>query len=221
MRVLKVRLADDLALRTTTSAVLMAVTLCALTRGAWAIILLGLVLGALMVAEWMRAARAENTVLKFGGVLYIAAAGAALVALRLQPDGARLLIWLFALIWAGDIGAFLIGQLFGQYRLPASISAVKTWEGVAGGVALAGIAGTLAAPAEWPGLQRAAAGLALGMAGQMGDLLESAAKRRLGVKNMSAWLPGHGGVLDRLDSTLAVLIVVGLYMAVTPLGSAE
>lgn len=141
-----------------------------------------------------------------GGVLYVGVLGAHWLLLRNAPDGARWLAVLLGAAFATDTGAYATGHLFGRHLLVPAISPAKTWEGGAGGIA-AGAAATVAlvlllgvtpAPA-WV----VALALALPLGAIAGDLLESALKRRMGVKDMSGLLPGHGGLLDRLDSLLA------------------
>jgi phosphatidate cytidylyltransferase len=142
---------------------------------------------------------------------YIGAAGLCLIALR-QAEGAGLVAWLFILVWAADTAAFLAGAGVGRRRLLKAISPDKTWEGLLAAMGAAALAGGVLAPVL-TGLSAAAAaflGAGLAVAAQIGDLSESAFKRWLGVKDMSGLIPGHGGVLDRLDSLLAVLIIAGL-----------
>lgn len=143
------------------------------------------------------------------GILYIVAAGVSLIALRnIEPQGVVIILWLFAIAWAGDTAAYVIGRAFGRHALRPFAN--KTWEGFFGGAAAGAIVGAiLAPPLGWALGERIAASAALAVAAQLGDLLESAAKRRFGVKDMSGLVPGHGGVLDRLDSLLLVLIVAG------------
>lgn len=153
------------------------------------------------------------------GLLYIVLALAALISLRMEPGGAAIILWLFAIAWAGDTGAYIVGKGLGQRALPVWISGDKTWEGLAGGALAGALAGTVSGHFATPfGLslpELAPASAALAVAGQLGDCLESAAKRRLGVKDMSGLIPGHGGVLDRLDSMLAILITAGGALAVS------
>ena len=138
-------------------------------------------------------------------VLYAGALGAHFVLLRNVDDGQRWLLVLLAVTFATDTGAYATGRLAGRHRMAPAISPAKTWEGAAGGL----LAGAAAAPVAVvllglpPGLVAGGAiAFGLPVAGQAGDLLESAIKRRIGVKDMSALLPGHGGLLDRLDSLL-------------------
>src|SRR5579883_1794585 len=129
-----------------------------------------------------------------------------------QAGGRALLIWLLAVVWATDIGAYAAGRSIGGPRLAPRLSPRKTWAGLAGGVLSAALAGgaaalLLAVPAP---LLLVALSAGLAIVAQLGDLAESLAKRRFGVKDSSGLIPGHGGVLDRLDGLLAVVPAVAL-----------
>lgn len=140
------------------------------------------------------------------GVLYIGIPAMALLWLRLVPaEGRFVMLWLFAVVWATDIGAYVAGNLIGGARLAPSISPHKTWAGGIGGL-LAAVAVTagiapFAEPVDRGRLLVLSAILAI--AAEFGDLLESAIKRRFGVKDTSGLIPGHGGVLDRVDGLVA------------------
>ena len=132
--------------------------------------------------------------------------GAHFVLLRLLPEGATWLLVLLAATFATDTGAYAVGRLLGRHRMAPSISPGKTWEGAAGGLvagALATVAATRLLEVPPTLLATAAIALALPVVSEVGDLIESAVKRRIGVKDMSRLLPGHGGIMDRLDSLLA------------------
>lgn len=138
-------------------------------------------------------------------VIYPAVLGSHFVLLRNVDDGQRWLLVMLAATFATDTGAYAIGRLFGRHLLAPVISPRKTWEGAVGGLLFgaAGAAGAAAVLGLWShGPWLAAVAFALPPAAITGDLLESALKRRLGVKDMSGLLPGHGGMLDRLDSLL-------------------
>jgi phosphatidate cytidylyltransferase len=131
--------------------------------------------------------------------------------------------WLmFALVvnWFGDTGAYYIGRKFGRRKLAPSVSPGKTWEGAIASVTTAVIFGLIYLPLTIPNVSLAEAGaiaLLCNMAGQLGDLAESAIKRGAGVKDSGSLLPGHGGLLDRVDSSLFTMPV--LYTAITLLYS--
>jgi phosphatidate cytidylyltransferase len=136
-----------------------------------------------------------------------------LVWLRAQPFlGLETVLWLFAIVWATDSAAFASGAVFGGPRLAPDISPNKTWSGLAGGLAcgaLASIAFGAAIGAKHV-VVLGGLGLAVALAAMFGDLAESWLKRRVGVKDASTLIPGHGGVLDRLDGLIAATIFVSL-----------
>ena len=141
-----------------------------------------------------------------GGVAYAGTVLAGPVLLRRDAElGVVALIFLFAVVWATDIVAYFAGRLIGGPKLAPGISPKKTWSGAIGGAL--GAVGAAAAVAAGAGLTNplAVCGLALllSTACQAGDLFESAVKRRFGVKDSSRIIPGHGGLMDRLDGFLA------------------
>jgi phosphatidate cytidylyltransferase len=131
------------------------------------------------------------------------------------------LLWMFAVVWTTDIAAYFTGRRFGGPKLWPRVSPKKTWSGFMGGLAAgaaAGIAVPLLAarlgwnpPVGWPFI--AAVSVLASVLSQLGDLGESALKRRFGVKNSGHLIPGHGGVMDRLDGFWAVALLVGAIMA--------
>jgi phosphatidate cytidylyltransferase len=145
------------------------------------------------------------------GVLY---AGAMLVAVCLlrasRPDGLYAIIWLFAVVWGTDVMAFFGGRLVGGPKLWPRLSPGKTWSGFGVGVACGGAAGLIAAPAASSSAALFCFGLAIGAVAQGGDLFESALKRRFGVKDSSHLIPGHGGLMDRLDGFAAAAVSTAL-----------
>jgi len=139
--------------------------------------------------------------------LYVGVLGAHLVLLRLEPEGQRWLIVLLAATFATDTGAYAIGRPFGRHLFMPRVSPSKTWEGALGGLVFgtaAAIGATLALDLKLEGRAGLAWLAVLPVAAIAGDLLESALKRKMDVKDMSGLLPGHGGLLDRLDSILVV-----------------
>ena len=154
------------------------------------------------------------------GVVYLGAACLGFLALRDRPEVGLLLVgWLIAVVWATDVGAYAAGKTIGGPKLLVRISPNKTWAGLAGGVLSAAVAS--AAIAAWqPDLARATrlpgilgvtlAGAALALVAQAGDFLESALKRRVGAKDASGLIPGHGGLLDRADGLAAASLILAL-----------
>ncbi len=143
------------------------------------------------------------------GILYTALPCIALVWLR-AADGPETLLWLFLVVWVTDITAYGVGRWIGGPRLAPSVSPGKTWAGAIGGlVAAMGVGGEVAVlldlAAPWI-LVAASAGTSV--VAQIGDLAESKLKRHFGVKDSGRLIPGHGGVLDRVDGVLAVAPVV-------------
>ena len=124
--------------------------------------------------------------------------------------------WRHDTCWIGDTGAYYVGRRFGKRKLAPIISPGKTWEGAIASAVTGTLLGLAYLPWAIPGLGLPAAGLlalAANCAGQVGDLAESALKRGAGVKDSGTLLPGHGGVLDRMDSTMFAVPV--LYVLVS------
>jgi phosphatidate cytidylyltransferase len=148
------------------------------------------------------------------GVIYIF--GSLRSAADLRAISAYWCLFALSLNWAGDIAAFYVGRLIGRHKLAPRISPAKSWEGAVASVIASVIYAALYFPRLlpavpwWEALSVAAIGNA---AGQLGDLSESALKRGAGVKDSGSFLPGHGGWLDRLDSSLFALPVVYLLVS--------
>ena len=166
----------------------------------------------LMIAEWIRLTRGRP-VIRVAAVLYALAAVVALLWLRHQPTlGRETIIWIVLCIWATDTGAYVVGRAAGGAKLAPRISPSKTWSGLIGGMAWAAVASAATGYAFGLGetIHLAVIGAGLAVVGQIGDLVESAAKRSAGVKDSGTLIPGHGGLLDRVDGLVAVLVVVAL-----------
>jgi phosphatidate cytidylyltransferase len=176
-----------------------------------ALALLGLAAAGLAASDGL--ARAGRGRWQGLGVLYVGLPCIAIIWVRAQHEaGLATLLWLLALVSAVDTGAFAAGRLIGGPRLAPRISPKKTWAGLGGGVISAMLIGWIAA--FWLGQPRwlpliLVSGV-LAVVEQAGDLAESAFKRRFGVKDSSQLIPGHGGVLDRVDGLLAVSLAVGV-----------
>jgi phosphatidate cytidylyltransferase len=184
---------------------------------------------AVVVAMWLLAAVVVMTFPRSGALLgqtvllpagYVLLLGTwlALVALVASPAGAWSILWVFFIVWSADIG-----RRFGRRRLAAHVSPGKTWEGAVGGVLFAVFVGT-ALGVELPALanlgfdhlQWVGASTAIAVVSVFGDLFESALKRVRGVKDSGVLFPGHGGMLDRIDSLLAALPCFAFVVAQHP-----
>jgi phosphatidate cytidylyltransferase len=148
-----------------------------------------------------------------GGVAYLVLPCAALLWLRHDAaDGRALAFWLIAVVWATDIGAYFAGRLIGGPKLAPAISPNKTWAGLLGGAVAAALVGavttTLTAADSLPAMVTVS--VMLGVCAQLGDLAESSLKRRFGAKDTSALIPGHGGVLDRVDGLMTAALLLAL-----------
>lgn len=143
------------------------------------------------------------------GVFYAAAAFVPVVLLRADEIGLVAVLWLFAVVWSTDIAAFYCGRAFGGPLLWPAVSPKKTWAGAVGGALAAIIAGSATVWAAGVSLRPAhvLVALAVSIASQAGDLFESAMKRKFHVKDASQIIPGHGGVMDRLDGFVAAATV--------------
>ena len=194
---------------------------------------LGPVLGALGLALFIICAFRSplnrvlpDTAYSIFGVLYVGLPLAILPLLSEQENGPSLLLFLFFVVWAGDIAALYIGRTWGRRKLAPHVSPAKTWEGsaasIAGSVLIAlllillagnlsrGNFGRLSSFLSFPGSVVGWLVLAaiLNVAAQVGDLVESAIKRGAGVKDSGTMLPGHGGILDRIDALLVATPVL-------------
>lgn len=165
-----------------------------------------LALGAIGCALAARPVYATAAAVPYGAAVFVG-----VLLIRSDPiDGLLATVWLFVVVWATDIAAFFTGRAIGGPKLAPRLSPKKTWSGALGGVAAAVVLGTCVAAAGgvaklWP--VAAVAFLAAVMA-EVGDLFESGVKRVYGAKDSSQLIPGHGGLMDRLDGFLAASTLV-------------
>ena len=148
------------------------------------------------------------------GVPYVGMSCVALIWLRSNDQAGMALIYFLLLsVWANDTGAFVIGRMIGGPRLAPTISPAKTWAGFWGGLASSGLAlgGVAVALDAHSPLVAAVLAVVLAVMSNIGDLFESAVKRRYNVKDSGGIIPGHGGVLDRIDGLLAAAPVLALF----------
>ena len=214
----------DLRLRTASAAVLGAATLLGVWSGGigWAAVV-GLGACAL-AAEWAVLTRhpwlgcvPAVPARAATGLAYLLPGCAALLWLRLDPvAGLRNTVFLLLVVWASDIGAYLVGRLVGGPKLAPAVSPGKTWSGGLGGLLAAVAVGACFGFGATIGPAMAAAAL-VGVVSQAGDLAESAVKRGFGVKDSGRIIPGHGGLLDRVDGLIvAAPVAAGLAVAAGP-----
>lgn len=148
-------------------------------------------------------------------VVYVGWLAAHFVLLREAPDGRDWVLLVVLTVWITDTGAYFVGMPLGRHKMAPQVSPGKTWEGAAGGqiaglIAVAGL--TQALDLDIDAIHVVALGLLVPAVAQAGDLAESAIKRGLGVKDSSGLVPGHGGLLDRLDSLLFAAPAVYWYL---------
>ncbi|MBT3917126.1 MAG: phosphatidate cytidylyltransferase [Rhodospirillaceae bacterium] len=183
--------------------------------------------GVLAALEWQRLIRSNgpqqrNISWLLFGLLYIFVPCLILVWLRdIDGQGRQVVIWLFAIIWATDIGAYFSGKSIGGPKLAPTISPNKTWAGFFGGLFFAGLMGFILnsyAEPSFDMLEIFIASVALSIVGQLGDLLESWVKRTFEVKDSGSLIPGHGGVLDRIDAILLAIPVAGIIVLIYDIG---
>lgn len=212
---------NNITLRILSAVILLPPVLYAVYAGGFLFTLFVVASALLMFYEWQSlASHNENTpsaLWQLSGVIYITLPCACLLWLRNLPDpsGFFIVIWTLVIVWATDIGAYIAGRAIGGFKIAPAISPNKTWAGLAGGMVAAFLAAhvhllfpthdialfhyTLLAPI-------------LAVIAQIGDFFESWAKRRYDVKDSSNLIPGHGGILDRLDGLLFVSpVVAGLF----------
>ena len=170
---------------------------------------------------WRGVQASHARLLAVAGLAVLVPAGLAVVSL---PPAQVLTV--LGLTWVADTAAYAAGRGFGRHKLAPSISPGKTWEGALGGL-LGGLAYAIICAALLPSLDAITGGLwspylgaafLLCVASIVGDLFESAAKRQAGVKDSGALLPGHGGILDRIDSATSTLPVAALLWTLIPAG---
>ncbi len=213
---------SNLQQRLLSSLILIPVVLAVLWVGGWVLGVAASVVIAISFAEWMNLIQKTTPSLRgriLGGLLgivYLGIAFCSFLYLRLfVPDGTEFLVYLMLLVWASDSGAYLFGKTIGGPKMSPTISPKKTWAGYGG--ALLGPACCLVVCIHFltpavlieytpPALLTFVVGGLLGIVGQSGDLMISALKRKAQVKDTGAIVPGHGGMLDRIDALLLIVL---------------
>lgn len=213
----------ELATRTAVGIILILIALASALFGGTVFAVLVALIATIMYLEWSRMVGHWGIGWRVYGFFYCLLPAVALLWIRERAEyqgigtGFDLLIWVFLVVWSTDIGAFFAGRSIGGPKLAPSISPNKTIAGLIGGVVTAALmAGAwvyyvrLPVPLLWLSVPFA-------VAAQLGDLYESGLKRRAGVKDSGSWLPGHGGLLDRLDGLVPVAILTAALMVMDAL----
>jgi len=209
---------NELAVRTLTGAIMIMVALLAAYVGGDLFAIFVAAAATAMFYEWTRIVRGWGASWYVSGFFYAVLPAIALLWIRERDaHGLVLLIWAFIVTWSTDIGAYFAGRRFGKHKLAPTVSPNKTREGLYGGIILATLCGGAWVLAADLGRPLLGFPPLFAIAAQMGDLFESWMKRRAGMKDSGNWLPGHGGVLDRLDGLVpvAVLTAVAQLMGLT------
>jgi phosphatidate cytidylyltransferase len=202
---------NELLVRTLTGILLIAGALAGAAVGGTLFAVLVAAVATAMFYEWTRIVRGWGMTWYISGFFYALLPALALLWVR-GPDvhGLFLILWVFLVTWSTDIGAYFVGRSFGRRKLAPSISPGKTVEGFYGGIAAASVIAGAWVLATGLGRPLLALAPLLAIAAQAGDLFESWMKRRAGIKDSGAWLPGHGGILDRLDGLVPVAVLTAL-----------
>jgi phosphatidate cytidylyltransferase len=211
---------SELGLRVASSLVLAAIALVATYLGGWLFAALWLLAGVAIFAEWIAMTRYEPRWMALG-LGYAAVIAIVPPLVREHPSlGIAAILWMFAVVWFSDIAGYFTGRALGGPKLWPAVSPKKTWSGFLGGLVAATLAGAAVAmvarrfgwtspiPLSVVLLVSAVASVL----SQLGDLGESALKRHFGAKDSGRLIPGHGGVMDRLDGFWAVAALMGLVL---------
>ncbi len=228
---------SDLGVRTASAVVMLAVAGAALWLGGWVWTVFVALVAMGVLWEWrgLTIEFRHRTMWNLAGLVYVIIAAGTLWQLRLE-EGITWPLSLILVIIATDVGAYFTGRTFGGPKIAPKISPSKTWSGLFGGMVAAGIVLFLTFPSLcydncptdpvgiwtadwrrmaldfpwWDLILLSGIGALMAAVAQSGDFFESWMKRRAGVKDSGSLIPGHGGVLDRVDGLLAVLFVIGL-----------
>jgi phosphatidate cytidylyltransferase len=207
---------SGLSLRVISGVVLASLVLAVLWAGGFLFALLVVLAALQMLREWDGLTENEEAIWRFAGLFYVAIPCACLLWLRSQDIA--LVFYILFVVWTTDIGAYFSGRIVGGAKLAPAISPNKTWAGLGGGMTSAGIVGGLShlfSPYPLTIWGAILLGMVLAFLAQISDLFESWLKRQAGVKDSSSLIPGHGGLLDRVDGLIftlpffALLVYIG------------
>ncbi len=222
-------LSENLQTRIITGVVLAPVVLAIVAVGGWLCNVLILLVAIMIAMEWEGIVRTPQvpekslkSLIKWRvvGILYAALFGGAVLYLRNTDGGLGLVMYLLLVIWAMDTGAYFTGRFVGGPKIAPSISPKKTWSGLLGGLVASGMAGGALSffMVDVTFIGVVLISIVLGFVSQVGDFVESWVKRQFGVKDSGTIIPGHGGVMDRVDSLVLgapfLVVVSWLYNGV-------
>lgn len=205
---------SELLVRSLAGVVMAVVALAAAFLGGYVFAFLVAIAAGMIFVEWRRLTDRWGFGWLAVGFIYALLPAIALLWMRDRaPQGMELVIWVFIVTWTTDIGAYFAGRAIGGPKLAPTISPNKTWAGLIGGMISAALAGW--AWTQYVMLPTSLVWLApaFAAAAQGGDLFESWLKRRAGAKDSGSILPGHGGILDRLDGLVVVAVLTALFQA--------
>jgi len=209
---------DDLKVRVASGVAMLLVGIGAvMSGGIWFQLLVILVTVAMIWELWMmfapKSAKSEERAMFAAYAFAVVLACWGLLYLR-DGYGLTLMLWLISVVVVTDIAGYFAGRLIGGAKFWPSISPKKTWSGVIAGWICAGLLGMVFAAFTKVGIWIALVSIVLSFASQLGDIAESSLKRRAGVKDSSALIPGHGGVLDRFDGVLGATLCLLLFVLI-------
>lgn len=209
---------EGLKARIISAAVMAIMAITCLSLGGMFFIGLVMLAALQMIREWDSLTLNENIIWRLAGLAYVALPCASLVWLRGLEGGFGITLSLLLAVWATDIGAYFAGRIIGGPKLAPEISPNKTWAGLGGGIVAAAL--TLMIATSFSPFPATAAnafliGVLLAILAQAGDLFESWLKRRADVKDSSNLIPGHGGLLDRVDGIVLAAPFYALLVSVS------
>lgn len=215
---------SSLTLRLISSAILIPIVIAAIVMGGWVFAAFVFIAMSIAYYEWLHLSK--NALIRLGGIFYLGAAGYAMLLLRDYTGGIEWCVFLMLAIWASDSGAYLFGKTIGGPKMSPTVSPNKTWSGYIGALLSPALVMVICVHVLTPTVlieqtpspaMTFLAGIAIGIAGQSGDLLISYMKRKVGLKDTGNLIPGHGGILDRIDALiLALPLYAGFVTLILP-----
>lgn len=204
---------SQLGIRSLSGVVLILIFLPFIILGGGWLLAFCVVVSIILFVEWLLMVRSGDGGLRWVllGIIYTSPPILFVPFIRSADDGLLYVIFLFGVVGATDIGGYFAGRLIGGAKLAPSVSPNKTWAGVFGGLGSALVCGLVFVLIGFSPITLLGA-LFLSVISQLGDLFESWTKRRFGVKDSGSWVPGHGGLLDRLDGLLLAIIPTFFYV---------